>query len=117
MKTDEFLNPKSMLTPGIAGGIVMLIANTLLAQFALPARWTSLVLSFLLGLIVFRAVAIPLLHRVIFYLFNSLIIFSVAVGTNTVGAKLPDVTAAIRQTATTLKTQNLFFKEWFPKKP
>src|SRR2546425_10624835 len=39
-----------MLTPGIAGGVTMLIANALWVAFSLPPRWTSLVLSFLLGL-------------------------------------------------------------------
>jgi hypothetical protein len=32
MNTDEFLNPKSMLTPGVAGGIVMMITNSLLVD-------------------------------------------------------------------------------------
>src|SRR5438309_9701336 len=44
-----------MLTPGIAGGVTMLIANALWVAFSLPPRWTSLVLSFLLGLLVFVA--------------------------------------------------------------
>ena len=85
MKRDEFLNPKSMLTPGIAGGIVMLITNTLLNQFGLEARWTALILSFLLALVVFLSVAIPAWQRAVFYFFNALIIFSVAAGTNQVG--------------------------------
>jgi hypothetical protein len=86
MNTDEFLNPKSMLTPGIAGGIVMMITNSLLAHFALPLRWSALVLSFLLALLVFLSIAIPLWQRAIFYIFNALIIFSVAVGSNQVGS-------------------------------
>lgn len=80
----DFLNPKSMLTPGIAGGIVMMISNTLLVQFALPARWTALALSALLGVVVFVATAIPLWQRIIYYIFNSLIIFCIAVGSNRV---------------------------------
>src|SRR5215468_7304858 len=82
---DEFLNPKSMLTPGIAGGIVMMISNTLLAQFQLPAKWTALSLSFMLALVVFLAAIIPMWQRAIYYIFNALIIFSVAVGANKVG--------------------------------
>jgi hypothetical protein len=81
----DFLNPKSMLTPGIAGGIVMMISNTLLMQFDLPARWTALGLSALLGLVVFVAVAIPLWQRLIYYIFNVLIIFCFAVGSNRIG--------------------------------
>jgi hypothetical protein len=80
----------------------------------MPAKWTSLALSFLLGLIVFRAVAIPFLHRMVFYLVNSLIIFSIAIGTNTVGAKLPNPA----QLTSFVNSQGPhFFKEWFTTKP
>jgi len=86
-KVEEFLQPKAMLTPGIAGGVTMLIANALWVAFALPPRWTSLVLSFVLGLLVFvaRGGAVPLWQRAVYYLLNSLIIFSVSIGTNYVG--------------------------------
>ena len=85
-KVEEFLQPKAMLTPGIAGGITMLIANALWVAFSLPPRWTSLVLSFLLGLLVFVATTrAPLWQRAVYYLLNSLIIFSVSIGTNYVG--------------------------------
>jgi len=86
-KVEEFLQPKAMLTPGIAGGVTMLIANALWVAFALPPRWTSLVLSFVLGLLVFVAKggAVPLWQRAVYYLLNSLIIFSVSIGTNYVG--------------------------------
>ena len=50
---DDFLKPESMVTPGIAGGITMVISNTLWVQFALERRWTGLVLSFALGAVVF----------------------------------------------------------------
>ena len=86
-KVEEFLQPKAMLTPGIAGGVTMLIANALWVAFALPPRWTSLVLSFVLGLLVFVAKGggVPLWQRAVYYLLNSLIIFSVSIGTNYVG--------------------------------
>src|SRR5213595_1337567 len=71
-----------MLTPGIAGGVTMLIANALWVAFSLPPRWTSLVLSFLLGLLVFVATKVPLWQRAVYYLLNSLIIFAVSIGTN-----------------------------------
>src|SRR5438034_5676423 len=77
-----------MLTPGIAGGVTMLIANALWVAFSLPPRWTSLVLSFLLGLLVFVATRVPLWQRAVYYLLNSLIIFSVSIGTNYVGVGL-----------------------------
>ena len=85
-KVDEFLQPKAMLTPGIAGGITMLIANALWVAFSLPPRWTSLVLSFVLGLLVFAAKGgVPAWQRAVYYLLNSLIIFAVSIGTNYVG--------------------------------
>src|SRR5437868_14877632 len=75
-----------MLTPGIAGGVTMLIANALWVAFSLPPRWTALVLSFLLGLLVFVATPrAPVWQRAVYYLLNSLIIFSVSIGTNYVG--------------------------------
>src|SRR2546422_1640859 len=75
-----------MLTPGIAGGVTMLIANALWVAFSLPPRWTSLALSFLLGLLVFVATTrVPVWQRAVYYLLNSLIIFSVSIGTNYVG--------------------------------
>ena len=38
----EFLNPSSMLTPGIAGAVAMTIANTLNAQFGFNAAVVAL---------------------------------------------------------------------------
>src|SRR5437764_14463851 len=72
-----------MLTPGIAGGVTMLIANALWVAFSLPPRWTSLVLSFVVGLLVFVAKGgVPAWQRALYYVLNSLIIFSVSIGTN-----------------------------------
>jgi len=78
---NDFLNPRSMLTPGIAGGITMTITNTLWIQFSLDQKWTALAISFALSLLVFRAQNIPLWERIIYYGLNALIIFSVGVGT------------------------------------
>jgi hypothetical protein len=79
----EFLSAESMLTPGIAGSLTMLITNTLAAQFALPPNWTGLGLSFLFGLIVFWSTSTPRkLQKFVLYVLNSLIIFSVALGSN-----------------------------------
>ena len=83
---NEFLRSKSMLTPGVAGGLTTLITATLSSQFNLPAKWTSLLISALLGLLIVWAdeeLSIP--KKIPFFVLNSLIIFSMAVGTNTVG--------------------------------
>lgn len=49
---NEFLNPKSMTTPGAAGALMMLLllANTFCAVFSEVAfRYAALSLSFLMG--------------------------------------------------------------------
>lgn len=86
----EFLNPKSMLTPGICGAVIMVIANALGAAFALegPARsFVCLGLSFLAGTLVFAAGVKKFWPKLAFYVFNSLIIFSAAAGVNFSGQK------------------------------
>src|SRR5437763_11205169 len=83
----EFLNPHSMLTPGACGGITMLITNTLAAQFGAPPNYTGLMISFLFGLIVFAATLTTLWLRLVFWVLNSLIIFSIALGTNQTGVR------------------------------
>lgn len=85
---NEFLNGKSMITPGVAGALVIVISNTAFVQFGIPSKWSSLILSFLLGTLVFMGTVAPLWQKGLFYLLNSAIIFSVAVGTNQVGANL-----------------------------
>src|SRR6476646_5419079 len=51
---DEFLNPKSMLAPGIAGATTMAITNAVAANFDLSRPWLGLVVS---GLFAAAAVA------------------------------------------------------------
>jgi hypothetical protein len=80
----DFLNPASMLTPGLAGALTMMISNALFHAFGFNAAYAALALSFLLGTIVWVATA-AFLARCIYYIFNSLIIFSVAFGTNSFG--------------------------------
>jgi len=109
-KVEEFLQPKAMLTPGIAGGVTMLIANALWVAFSLPPRWTSLVLSFLLGLLVFVATRVPLWQRAVYYLLNSLIIFSVSIGTNYVGVGLTHPPA--QQSNAMQPSPRRFFGDW-----
>ena len=97
---NDYLNAKSMVKPGVAGGLVMLISNTLASQFAFQPKWTGLVLSAVLGLLVVWGFAAPFLQKVILWAFNSLIIFSMAVGTNQAGASLnKEPTLALTTTA------------------
>jgi hypothetical protein len=111
MDVKEFLNAKSMLTPGVAGLVAMLITNALQMQFGAPTRWVALVLSFLIGSLVFADTATRLLQRVVLYVINSLIIFSIAVGANTTGA------AATKKEGQGMFPTNAherpFFVDWF----
>ena len=104
-----------MLTPGIAGGVTMLIANALWVAFSLPPRWTSLLLSFLLGLLVFVATTVPLWQRAVYYLVNSLIIFSVSIGTNYVGVGLTH--PPTQPTNTVGPGARMFFGDWLRQGP
>ncbi len=85
MKVEEFLNPNSMLTPGIVGSMIMMITNTVTYNFELPSKWVGLALSFMVGLLVVMNVVLPMWQRIIYYALNSLFIFAMAVGTNNIG--------------------------------
>ena len=90
---NEFLNPKSMTTPGVAGAMVMFVANSICFQFPeIEFRWAVIALSFLAGAIVFSAKDLRFSHRVVFLVLNSLIIFSVGVGTSNIAAKVQNST-------------------------
>jgi hypothetical protein len=93
---DDFLNPKSMITPGAAGAITMAATNALCAQFAgLPGNWVALTLSFLFGGLVVFSYASSVGVRLAYLIVNSLIIFVMASGSNTIGG---GIEARVRQT-------------------
>ncbi len=82
----EFLNPKSMVTPGVAGATMMFLVNGLSVPFPdLPARYVALGLSFMIGLLVVNAVKLKLLERGVYWVLNSLVIFVVGFGANSLG--------------------------------
>lgn len=85
---EEFINPKSMMTPGIAGGIVTLISNTLWFHFELPAKWVALFLSVLIGVLIIRELVEKIPLKLLYLILNSLIIFSVSMGANTAGKNI-----------------------------
>jgi SPOR domain len=82
--TDAFLQPESMVTPGALGALVMLITNSLAPLIELDRRWIGLLLAFVFGSIAIVK-ASSIIQKSLFYIINSLIIFSVAAGTNQVG--------------------------------
>jgi hypothetical protein len=101
---DKFVTPESMLTPGLAGGMTMGITNALAFQFALDAPQPAaiaLALSFVFGLCVFSAKSGRRGVKALFWVVNSLVIFTVAAGSNSLGvaASSAKVSAAAPATA------------------
>lgn len=114
-ETGEFLHAKSMLTPGIAGAITMLITNTLHQQFELPHRWVALVLSLILGTLVFGDRRTVLWQRCVFYLLNALIIFSMAVGVNAGAQAVANPAASGEEEVleNAAADETTFLQDWF----
>lgn len=86
----EFINPKSMMTPGIAGATMMFIVNGIVFAFPeLQPRIIALLLSFIIGSIVFASQNTPspaLWTKGVYWVVNSLIIFVVGFGTTHLAA-------------------------------
>jgi hypothetical protein len=80
----QFLNPSSMLTPGFAGALTMMITNALVGQFSIEPGYAGLGVSFLFGTLVLSHKG-KLWTRVVYYVLNSLVIFCVAMGANHAG--------------------------------
>ncbi|MFZ0254540.1 MAG: hypothetical protein WAN46_02580 [Gammaproteobacteria bacterium] len=113
---DEFFRSKSMLTPGVAGATAMMITGTLVSQFELPGHITGLLVSFLLGLVVWADKSVPMIQRIVFYIINSLIIFTVAIGMNETGVAMTksDAQAQYEQRWIPSESQERsFFQSWF----
>ena len=129
-KTEEFVNPKSMVTPGFAATIVATIAGALFTMFGIALPATLIILSFFVGCIVFHSkeFADPKMRRwskAFFYILNSLIIFAMATGTHSVldqrksshaEAGIPFIRAVYAQEiqpgCPVLKQERPFFYDW-----
>lgn len=77
----DFLHPASMLTPGLAGAVTMMITNALANQFEVEPSWTGLIISFICGLLVLVS-NVVWWQKAVYYVLNSLIIFCVAAGSS-----------------------------------
>lgn len=80
-----------MLTPGVAGSVVMVIANTLWLEFMIPQKWTALFLSFLFIIPILLKFSASFIENIIYFTFNGLIVFALAVNTNFAGKKLQEI--------------------------
>ena len=88
---NEFLNPKSMLTPGVAGGLIMLLTNALCSYFPeIQPRYVAIILSFVIGALMLSASKMKAWERGAYWVVNSLIIFSMGVGATNIGANIAD---------------------------
>ncbi len=86
LKLNEFLNPKSMLTPGLAGGFTMVISSTLWVQFGWETRYTAFAISLAISFLVVQGMKnVSLLERIIYCGLNTFIIFSMGLGAHSLG--------------------------------
>ena len=88
---EDFINPKSMPTPAAAGAIVALIAGALFKTFGLSVAFVTIILSLIVGMIVFHSREFKMsqwswITKSAVYIINSLIIFAMATGTTAVVA-------------------------------
>jgi hypothetical protein len=126
---DQFLQPQSMITPGVLGALAMVGTNALAGTFDLPPgstyfRIISITISCLFG---FAALikSTSIFEKILYYVLNTIVIFSVAAGSNTVGQHLQTASLSLSLSAyaasqssadsVTLSPERVrFFKEWFP---
>lgn len=93
---NDFLNPKSMLTPGAAGAFLMFLVNGICFSFPeMAPRYVALGLSFVIGLVSFAAADVKPVLRATLWVLNSLIIFTMGMG----AAKVASSAAAPQQAA------------------
>lgn len=84
----EFINPKSMVTPGASGALMMFIVNGLCYSFPeLEPRVVALLLSFIIGGVVFKATGLRVGERTAYWVINSLIIFVMGTGAANIASK------------------------------
>ena len=88
LKLHEFLDPRSRLTPGIAAVFTVVISNSFFLILGWDRLWTALVISCVLNLLVVQGQNIPIWKRIIYYILNTLYIFSISLGGNSVVLKL-----------------------------
>lgn len=91
MAIEEFINPKSMITPAFASAIVAAVAGALFKGFGLAVPFGSIALSFLICAVIFESKEFkdgntPKLIKGVLYMLNSLIVFAMATGATAVMA-------------------------------
>jgi len=113
---DDFVNSKSMLTPAMAALGVTMMSGVLAGQFGLPGKWTGLAFSFILGTVVFADKETPFIQRILFYMINSLTIYTMAIGINEAGVAAMSAHQAIPEECRAVAEEGVsggFFSPWF----
>ena len=59
---EEFVNPKSMITPGAAAALVAVVAGACFSMFGIVLQWSLIALSFFVGYVVFYSKEFKLLR-------------------------------------------------------
>jgi len=88
LRVEEFLNPRSMVTPGVAGGLTMIIANSITYHFHIKLAFVGLFVSCLFSLIAIYSAKMDIFQRLVFFVLNSLVIFAMALGSNAAGINI-----------------------------
>lgn len=93
----DFINPKSMLTPGLAGSLMMFLVNGIVLQFPeLSPRYLGLFISFMIGSIVWFSQCSEksiFLEKMLYWTLNSLVIFVVGFGATHLAAGATDTSS------------------------
>ncbi len=120
---DDFVNSKAMIAPGVAGSATTMITGTLVTTFGFPGAVTALAVSFVFGLMVLADKTLTMSYKLLFYVINSMIIFSVAVGLNQSGMAIIERDKPVSTMERSLDSADdeqsnsaeakQFFQEWF----
>jgi len=113
---NDFLNSRSMLTPGMAGLTTTMITGTLASVFGVRGDITGLAVSFFLGLLVWYDTKVAWNKRLLLYIVNSIVIFTVATGINQAGVAAtrdPEQTTHQSRGVTSEQEHPPFFHPWF----
>ncbi len=90
----EFINPKSMITPSVAAAIIATAGGAFFSIFTIGLAWSLPLLSLFVGCMVFysKELAEPSttkLTKGFFYILNCIILFATATATHTMLGKSP----------------------------
>ncbi|NVK31346.1 MAG: hypothetical protein HWE20_10095 [Gammaproteobacteria bacterium] len=89
IEIQEFVNPKSIMTPGAAAAVVATTSGACFATLGINIAFSLVILRFFVGSVVFHSAEfkdgkLSWSAKIFFYVLNSIIIFAMATGTHAV---------------------------------